>query len=124
MKVPYSPLQQYWNSMADSFVNADIWVSDQNMDMRREFRISTFILWYLHNLNDSAVYLFTSLSGNHSGTKRERGLSRDNVYLEDSGNTFGTEEMYDLPFGITSRLSSQSWVRYIPFCPWRGHRSQ
>ncbi|XP_026197492.1 solute carrier family 23 member 1-like [Anabas testudineus] len=59
------------------------------------------------------------------GTKRERGLlSMDKDHLEDSSNTCGGEELYDLPFGITSRLSSQSWVRYIPFCPWRGHRFQ
>lgn len=28
-----------------------------------------------------------------------------------------SEELYNLPFGITSCLSSQSWVRFIPFCP-------
>ncbi|XP_029985119.1 solute carrier family 23 member 1-like [Sphaeramia orbicularis] len=55
------------------------------------------------------------------GTKRERGL----VGWEkvDSGKALGNQEIYDLPFGITSCLSSQSWVRYIPFCPWRGHKS-
>ncbi|XP_045917305.1 solute carrier family 23 member 2-like isoform X1 [Micropterus dolomieu] len=58
------------------------------------------------------------------GTKRERGIFVWNkVHLEDSSNTLGTKEVYDLPFGITSCLSSQSWVRYIPFCPWKGHRS-
>ncbi|XP_069014875.1 solute carrier family 23 member 1-like [Embiotoca jacksoni] len=55
------------------------------------------------------------------GTKRERGLlTLDKVHLED---TLGTE-VYDLPFGITSCLQSQSWVRYIPFCPWTLHRCQ
>ncbi|GAA6224510.1 solute carrier family 23 member 1-like [Lates japonicus] len=59
------------------------------------------------------------------GTKRERGLLEwSKVHLEDSGKTLGTEEVYDLPFGITSCLSSQAWVRYIPFCPWRGQKSQ
>ncbi|XP_059212897.1 solute carrier family 23 member 1-like [Centropristis striata] len=59
------------------------------------------------------------------GTKRERGLStRDKVHLEDSSYTLGTEEVYDLPFGITSCLSSQSWIRYVPFCPWKGNRSE
>ncbi|KAM7368146.1 hypothetical protein PAMP_014393 [Pampus punctatissimus] len=59
------------------------------------------------------------------GTKRERGLlALDKVHLEDASSLFGTENIYDLPFGITSCLSSQSWVRYIPFCPWKGHRSQ
>ncbi|XP_039637038.1 solute carrier family 23 member 1-like isoform X2 [Perca fluviatilis] len=59
------------------------------------------------------------------GTKSERGLLAWNkVHLEDSSYTLATEEVYDLPFGITSCLSSQSWVRYIPFCPWNGHRSE
>ncbi|XP_071334876.1 solute carrier family 23 member 1-like [Trachinotus anak] len=58
------------------------------------------------------------------GTKRERGLlTWDKVDPEDS-NTLETEEVYDLPFGITSFLSSRSWARYIPFCPWRGHKSR
>ncbi|KAM7395703.1 hypothetical protein PAMA_007124 [Pampus argenteus] len=59
------------------------------------------------------------------GTKRERGLLvRDEVHPEDASSLFGTENIYDLPFGITSCLSSQSWVRYIPFCPRKGLRSQ
>ncbi|KAK2856462.1 hypothetical protein Q5P01_005197 [Channa striata] len=59
------------------------------------------------------------------GTKRERGLIVwDEVDLEDSSNSTETEDMYDLPFGITACLSSQSWVRYIPFCPMKGNRSQ
>ncbi|XP_072217984.1 solute carrier family 23 member 1-like [Leuresthes tenuis] len=54
------------------------------------------------------------------GTKDERGLHAwDKVNFEDSGNTFESEEVYDLPFGITSCLQSKSWVRYIPFCPGR-----
>ena len=57
----------------------------------------------------------------HSGTKDERGLHAwDKVNFEDSGNTFASEEVYDLPFGMTSCLQSKSWVRYIPFCPQRG----
>ncbi|XP_049914395.1 solute carrier family 23 member 1-like isoform X1 [Epinephelus moara] len=59
------------------------------------------------------------------GTKRERGLlPRDEEHLEDSSCSLETEEVYDLPFGITSCLSSQSWVRYVPFCPWKGYRSE
>ncbi|KAL3052797.1 hypothetical protein OYC64_005341 [Pagothenia borchgrevinki] len=59
------------------------------------------------------------------GTKRERGLlARDKVHLEDSSCNLGIEEVYDLPFGIASCLSSQSWVRYIPFCPWKDSRSE
>ncbi|KAM6905867.1 solute carrier family 23 member 1-like [Lycodopsis pacificus] len=58
------------------------------------------------------------------GTKRERGLlAWGKADLEDSIYAAGAEEVYDLPFGITSRLSSQPWVRYVPFCPWRGNRS-
>ncbi|XP_060908431.1 solute carrier family 23 member 1-like [Labrus mixtus] len=58
------------------------------------------------------------------GTKRERGLlTLEELHLEDSGNTMETEEVYNLPFGITSCLSSQSWVRYVPFCPWKGQRT-
>lgn len=59
------------------------------------------------------------------GTKRERGLlAWDKVHLEDSSTTLETEEIYDLPLGITYCLSSQSWVRYVPFCPWKGNRTQ
>ncbi|KAF3702656.1 Solute carrier family 23 member 1 [Channa argus] len=59
-----------------------------------------------------------------TGTKRERGLlSLDKADLEDSGNTFGTEDIYDLPFGMSACLSSRSWVRYIPFCPLKDSRS-
>ncbi|XP_034555789.1 solute carrier family 23 member 1-like [Notolabrus celidotus] len=58
------------------------------------------------------------------GTKRERGLlASDEFNLEDSGSA-ETEEVYDLPFGITSCLSSQSWIRYVPFCPQKGYRTQ
>lgn len=60
-----------------------------------------------------------------AGTKRERGLLKWNkADPEDSACTLETEEVYDLPFGITSFLSSRSWARYIPFCPWKGHTFQ
>lgn len=57
------------------------------------------------------------------GTKRERGLLEwtKTEQLEDAKNPMASEELYNLPFGITSCLSSQSWVRFIPFCP---HNSQ
>ncbi|XP_040920463.1 solute carrier family 23 member 1-like [Toxotes jaculatrix] len=59
------------------------------------------------------------------GTKRERGLTAwDKMHLEDSSNNLRTEEVYDLPFGITSCLSSQSWIRYMPFCSQKSHKSQ
>ncbi|XP_061668303.1 solute carrier family 23 member 1-like isoform X2 [Syngnathoides biaculeatus] len=54
------------------------------------------------------------------GTVRERGLfALDEVHLDNSG-TMETEDIYNLPFGITTRLLSRPWVRKIPFCPWRG----
>ncbi|XP_049612068.1 solute carrier family 23 member 1-like isoform X2 [Syngnathus scovelli] len=54
------------------------------------------------------------------GTKRERGLLvSDETHLEAS-RILETADIYNLPFGITKRLSSRPWVRYIPFCPWRG----
>nr|XP_046230030.1 solute carrier family 23 member 1-like isoform X2 [Scatophagus argus] len=59
------------------------------------------------------------------GTKRERGLlAWDKVDLEDSCNTLENEDIYDLPFGITSHLSYRSWIRYVPFCPQKWHRTQ
>jgi len=40
-----------------------------------------------------------------------------------SSNTLESGEVYNLPFGISSRLSSSSWVRYVPFCPPNATRS-
>ncbi|XP_030646398.1 solute carrier family 23 member 1-like [Chanos chanos] len=52
------------------------------------------------------------------GTKHERGIIAWNkAHEEDLDNTLESSEVYDLPFGISSRLSSSSWVRYVPFCP-------
>ena len=60
-----------------------------------------------------------------SGTKRERGLLvGDRDHLEGSRGNLESEEVYDFPSGISSCLSSQSWVRYVPFCPWKDHRTQ
>ncbi|XP_058469760.1 solute carrier family 23 member 1-like isoform X1 [Solea solea] len=59
------------------------------------------------------------------GTKRERGLlAWGKEHHEDCSSTLMTGQVYDLPFGITSCLASQSWVRYIPFCPWQDPRPQ
>ncbi|XP_056284942.1 solute carrier family 23 member 1-like [Pseudoliparis swirei] len=59
------------------------------------------------------------------GTKRERGLlAWSPEDPEDSVCAARTQEVYDLPFGITSRLSSRPWVRLVPFCPWRGTGSR
>ncbi|KAM9355015.1 solute carrier family 23 member 1-like [Pholidichthys leucotaenia] len=55
------------------------------------------------------------------GSKRERGLiGWEKEHLDDANTSLTTQEVYNLPFGITSCLQSQSWVRYIPFCPWNG----
>ncbi|XP_057679129.1 solute carrier family 23 member 1-like [Corythoichthys intestinalis] len=52
------------------------------------------------------------------GTKSERGLFEpDETHLEDSGS-LETEDIYDLPFGITRWFSARPWIRYIPICPW------
>ncbi|XP_015250104.1 PREDICTED: solute carrier family 23 member 1-like [Cyprinodon variegatus] len=59
------------------------------------------------------------------GSKRERGLHTWNTeHLEDSSHALASEEVYSLPFGITSCLRSQSWVRYIPFCPQNSPESE
>ncbi|XP_062317071.1 xan_ur_permease domain-containing protein [Osmerus eperlanus] len=58
------------------------------------------------------------------GSKRERGIVAWNqAHQDDSSNTLESGEVYNLPFGISSRLSSSSWVRYVPFCPPNATRS-
>lgn len=52
------------------------------------------------------------------GTKRERGVP-EREHKDVSDKFLASLELYDLPFGLTSFLSSWSWVRYVPFCPWR-----
>uniref|UniRef100_A0A672HN59 Solute carrier family 23 member 2 n=1 Tax=Salarias fasciatus TaxID=181472 RepID=A0A672HN59_SALFA len=50
------------------------------------------------------------------GSKRERGL------LDHEGDDEDLrEKVYGLPFGLSSRLQSRPWVRYIPFCPSEDH---
>ncbi|XP_076589466.1 xan_ur_permease domain-containing protein [Chaetodon auriga] len=52
------------------------------------------------------------------GSKHERGiLAWNKAHEDDSSDTLESGEVYNLPFGITSYLSSSSWLRYIPFCP-------
>ncbi|KAM6946132.1 xan_ur_permease domain-containing protein [Aplochiton taeniatus] len=52
------------------------------------------------------------------GSKRERGITAWNqAHQEDSSNTVESGKVYSLPFGITPRLSSFPWLRYVPFCP-------
>ncbi|KAK0132948.1 Solute carrier family 23 member 1 [Merluccius polli] len=52
------------------------------------------------------------------GSKAERGIVAWNrAHQEDSSNTLESEEVYGLPFGISSFFQSYSWSRYIPFCP-------
>ncbi|KAF3689079.1 Solute carrier family 23 member 2 [Channa argus] len=53
-----------------------------------------------------------------TGSKDERGiLAWNKAHENDSSNTLESGEVYNLPFGISSYLSSSSCVRYIPFCP-------
>lgn len=56
------------------------------------------------------------------GTKRERGLP-DREPEDVPGQFLASLQLYDLPFGLTSFLSSWSWVRYVPFCPWRDRKT-
>ncbi|XP_013890046.1 xan_ur_permease domain-containing protein [Austrofundulus limnaeus] len=52
------------------------------------------------------------------GSKQERGiLSWNKAHEDDSSETLESGEVYNLPFGIGSYLSSFSWLRYVPFCP-------
>ncbi|XP_022058796.2 xan_ur_permease domain-containing protein [Acanthochromis polyacanthus] len=52
------------------------------------------------------------------GSKHERGiLAWNKAHEDDSSNTLESGEVYNLPFGLSSYLSSSSWCRYIPFCP-------
>ncbi|TSK38461.1 Solute carrier family 23 member 1 [Bagarius yarrelli] len=52
------------------------------------------------------------------GTKHERGMIMWNWAQKESesDNIVESEEVYGLPCGISSRLASYPWVRYIPFC--------
>ncbi|XP_062404288.1 solute carrier family 23 member 1-like isoform X2 [Sardina pilchardus] len=53
------------------------------------------------------------------GTKHERGIIAWNkAHEEDSNITIESDAVYGLPFNLSSRLSSVSWVRFIPFCPY------
>lgn len=56
------------------------------------------------------------------GTKRERGLLHLEQETEEGASR--ASQVYDLPFGISSRLSTHSWARYIPFCPWDGDKTE
>uniref|UniRef100_A0A4W5P803 Solute carrier family 23 member 4 n=1 Tax=Hucho hucho TaxID=62062 RepID=A0A4W5P803_9TELE len=59
------------------------------------------------------------------GTKRERGIIAWNkIHLDDSSNTLESSEVYNLPFGISSCLSSYTWVQYVPFLPPKAPSSQ
>uniref|UniRef100_A0A8C3A3A4 Solute carrier family 23 member 4 n=1 Tax=Cyclopterus lumpus TaxID=8103 RepID=A0A8C3A3A4_CYCLU len=52
------------------------------------------------------------------GSKHERGiLAWNKAHEDDSSNTLESGEVYNLPFGISSYLSSSSWLRYVLFCP-------
>ncbi|CAL9697234.1 unnamed protein product [Knipowitschia caucasica] len=51
------------------------------------------------------------------GSKQERGiLAWNKAHEDDSSNTLESGEVYNLPFGINSRLAS-TWLQYLPFCP-------
>uniref|UniRef100_A0A8C6TVR0 Solute carrier family 23 member 2 n=1 Tax=Neogobius melanostomus TaxID=47308 RepID=A0A8C6TVR0_9GOBI len=54
------------------------------------------------------------------GTKRERGI----LCLETAEEESASSEVYGLPFGISASLSSHSWLRSVPFCPWDGKKTE
>lgn len=56
------------------------------------------------------------------GTIRERGLP-DRGHKDVPDQFLASLELYDLPFGLMSFLSSRSWVRYVPFCPRRDRKT-
>ncbi|XP_064199009.1 xan_ur_permease domain-containing protein isoform X1 [Anguilla rostrata] len=59
------------------------------------------------------------------GSKSERGIvAWKEAHNEDAGETVESGEVYDLPFGLSARFSSSSWVRYLPFCPSAGPTPQ
>lgn len=57
------------------------------------------------------------------GTRQERGFVWEKEENAEGSKTLASEEVYELPFGITSFLSSCSCVRFIPFCPWKGENT-
>lgn len=61
---------------------------------------------------------FNTLAPCPTGSKHERGiLAWNKAHEDDSSNTLESGEVYDLPFNLTARLSSATWLRYVPFCP-------
>ncbi|XP_030071296.1 solute carrier family 23 member 2 isoform X2 [Microcaecilia unicolor] len=52
------------------------------------------------------------------GTKEERGIL---AWRKDSGDEFDdildAGEVYSFPFGIGNKCCTNSWLRYLPFCP-------
>lgn len=70
------------------------------------------------------IFLSIPFSLSYTGTKRERGIIAWNkAHEEDSSITIESDEVYGLPFNLSDRLSTKSWVRFIPFCPYHASRS-
>ncbi|XP_066490582.1 solute carrier family 23 member 1-like [Tiliqua scincoides] len=54
------------------------------------------------------------------GTKEERGLvAWKEGYKEDPEEAANTSDVYDLPFGIGSKICAANWFQYLPVCPKR-----
>ncbi|KAM4746984.1 solute carrier family 23 member 1-like [Rhinophrynus dorsalis] len=51
------------------------------------------------------------------GTKEERGILAWNEVHGELDDYLDVGEVYDLPFGIGTKVCSAAWLRYIPFCP-------
>ncbi|XP_062860868.1 xan_ur_permease domain-containing protein [Trichomycterus rosablanca] len=59
------------------------------------------------------------------GTKHERGITEWNkAHKDESDSTVESEDVYGLPCGITSCVSSYSCFKYVPFCPSHKARPQ
>ncbi|KAM8974103.1 solute carrier family 23 member 1-like [Pelodytes ibericus] len=52
------------------------------------------------------------------GTMEERGIyAWKEVHGETADDCSDIGDVYDLPFGIGTKLCAPSWLRYVPFCP-------
>uniref|UniRef100_A0A8D2L0A7 Solute carrier family 23 member 1-like n=1 Tax=Varanus komodoensis TaxID=61221 RepID=A0A8D2L0A7_VARKO len=54
------------------------------------------------------------------GSKEERGLlAWKEGHMDGSDDTVNTMDIYDLPFGIGSKICAANWFQYLPMCPKR-----
>ena len=78
------------------------------------------LLYSKSKRDKSQIYYSYSKQQHHvspSGSKVERGIVAWNQTHQEAGGALESDEVYDLPFGISSFFQKSSWTRYIPFCP-------